>query len=179
MRERRDAARKLLAQDIDPGEKKKEQKRERIARAGNTFEATAREFLAKRTKWAKSHKDRVERMLERDIFPKVGRRPIVELQATEVLAAMRPIEERAPDTANRALGIIGQIFRYGVAAHRCLSDPTVNLRGALERPEAGHFATTLDPEKLGSILRAFDGYYGTTTVRCALRLAPLVFCEAR
>ena len=174
-RERRDEARKLLAQGFDPGEHKKAKKLASVQRAGNTFESVSLDFLSRRTKWAPGHKIRIERMLKRDIFPKIGRRPIAELTAPEVLGALRKIEERAPETANRCLGIVGQIFRYGVSTHKCLADPTTNLRGALTRPEAGHFAAALDPKQVGQILRAFDGYEGTPAVKCALRLAPLVF----
>lgn len=174
-RERRDEARKLLAKGIDPGVHKRATKLASVQRAGNTFESVALDFLARRTKWAPSHKTRIDRMLRRDVFTKIGRRPIAELSAPEVLDALRKIEERAPETANRALGILGQIFRYGVSSHKCATDPTVNLRGALTRPEGGHFAAVLDPKQLGQILRAFDGYDGTPVVSGALRLAPLFF----
>lgn len=169
-RERRDAARKLLADGVDPGQHRKEN-------AANNFEAVARDWFGKfGSGWAPGHQQRAMRLFERDIFPILGGRPVAEVKATEVLAVVRRIELRgAVDTAHRALGSCSQVFRYGVATGRCESDPSRDLRGALPPKQGSHFAATTDPAALAGILRAIDGYEGTLTVRCALRLAPLVF----
>ena len=69
---------------------------------------------------------------ERDIFPIIGGRPMSEVTAPELLTALRRIEARgALDTAHRARGICGQVFRYAVATGRCERDPSSDLRGAL------------------------------------------------
>jgi integrase len=92
------------------------------------------------------------------------------------LGVIRRIEGRgALDTAHRARGRCGQVLRYAVATGRCDRDPSVDLRGALPAAKGGHFAATTEPAKLAGILRAMDGYQGDVAVRCALRLAPLVF----
>jgi integrase len=176
-RDRRDAARKLLADGIDPSENRKAQKSARADRAANSFEVVAREWFAKYSAtWAASHGDRIIRRFERDIFPWVGGRPIADITAPELLAVVRRIEGRgALETAHRALGNCGQVFRYGVATGRAERDPSGDLRGALPPVKGEHFAATTEPKRVGEILRAMDGYEGTLTVRCALRLAPLVF----
>jgi len=176
-RERRDAARKLVADGIDPSENRKAQKSARADRAANSFEVVAREWFAKYSAiWAKEHGNRIIRRFERDIFPWIGGRPIAEITAPELLAVVRRIESRgALETAHRALGNCGQVFRYAVATGRAARDPTGDLRGALPPVKGEHFAATTDPKRVGEILRALDGYQGTLTVRCALRLAPLVF----
>jgi hypothetical protein len=93
-----------------------------------------------------------------------------------LLGVLRRIENRgALDTAHRALNNCGQVFRYGVATARCTRDPSGDLRGALPPVMGGHFAASTDPKRVGEILRAMDGYEGMLTVRCALRLAPLLF----
>ena len=113
---------------------------------------------------------------ERDIFPWVGTRPIADLTAPELLTTVRRIEKRgALETAHRALGNCGQVFRYAIATGRAKRDPSVDLRGALPPVKAEHFAAITDPKRVGALLRAIDGYEGSLTVRCALRLAPLVF----
>ena len=176
-RERRDAARKLLADGTDPSENRKAQKSARADRAANSFEVVAREWYAKYSAtWAKDHGNRILRRFERDIFPWIGGRPIAEVTAPELLTVVRRIEDRgARETAHRALGNCGQVFRYAVATGRAERDPSGDLRGALPPVKGEHFAATTDPKRVGEILRALDGYQGTLTVRCALRLAPLVF----
>ncbi|MBX9346034.1 integrase arm-type DNA-binding domain-containing protein [Chromobacterium vaccinii] len=178
-RERRDEARKLLANGIDPGEYKKAVKAARIELVTNNFEAVAREWFVKhQPTWAKSHADKVIRRLERDIFPWIGKRPTAEITAMEVLNCLRRIEDRkAIDTAHRALQNCGQVFRYAVHTGRAQSDPTRDLRGALPPAKPGHFAAITDPEEIGPLLRAMDAVNGTFVVKCALRLAPYLFCR--
>jgi integrase len=117
-------------------------------------------------------------MLERDVFPMIGGRPIAEVTTTELLAVARRIEERkAIESAHRALGTCGQVLRYAVTTQRATRDLTVDLRGALPQAQTTHFAATTEPEQLGAILRSMDGYKGSPVVVAALQLAPLVFCR--
>jgi integrase len=176
-RERRDAARKLLANDIDPGAHRKAQKAARQESASNSFEVVAREWYLKHaTTWVASHGDRIIRRLERDIFPWIGRRPIADVTAPELLDVVRRIEGRgALETAHRALSNCGQVLRYAVATGRAVRDPSGDLRGALPPPKGEHFSAVTEPDLAANLLRTLDGYQGTLTVSCALRLAPLVF----
>lgn len=176
-RERRDEARKLLANGVNPSENRKIQKSARVDRLANSFETVAREWFAKYSSaWAKNHSDRTIRRFERDIFPWIGDRPIAEINAPELLTVIRRIEDRgALETAHRALSNCGQVFRYAVATGRAERDPSGDLRGALPPVKGTHFAATTEPKRVGKILRALDSYEGTLTVQCALRLAPLVF----
>ena len=176
-RDRRDEARKLLANGVDPSENRKAIKSTRMDRAANSFEVVGREWFAKYSPtWASNHGDRIIRRFERDIFPWIGGRPIAEITAPELLSVIRRIESRgALETAHRALSNCGQVFRYAVATGRAERDPSGDLRGALPPVKGTHFAATTDPKRVAEILRAMDGYEGTLTVRCALRLAPLVF----
>jgi integrase len=172
-RERRDAARKLLADGIDPGDKRKA---ERDAGA-ETFEAIAREWFAKHAPgWAPGHAGKIIRRLERDVFPWIGSKPIANLTAPDLLAVLRRIESRgAVETAHRAHQNCGQVFRYAIATGRATTDPAPSLRGALTPWKGGHFASITEPDKVGELLRAIDGYSGGFPVACALKLAPLVF----
>ena len=176
-RERRDAARKLLANEIDPSQNRKALRSARADLAANSFELVAREWFAKYSaNWAANHSDRIIGRFERDIFPWIGRRPMTELTAPELLAVMRRIESRgALETAHRALGNCSQVFRYAVATGRAVRDPCGDLRGALPPVKGEHFAATTEPKRVAEILRSMDAYQGTLTVRCALNLAPMVF----
>src|SRR5690606_7550860 len=114
--------------------------------------------------------------LEVDIFPWLGKRPIAEIKAPELLAVLRRIEGRgALETTHRAMANCGQVFRYGVATGRVERDPTGDLRGALPVPKEKHHASITDPKRIGELLRAIDAYEGTLVTKSALRLAPLVF----
>src|SRR5580704_13049593 len=85
--------------------------------------------------------DGIHRLLERDRFPGIGSRQISDLSAPELVMVARRIEDRgALDTAHRALGTCGQIFRYAVATQRCVRDPSGDLRGALPPVRGKHFA---------------------------------------
>lgn len=176
-RERRDQARKLLAQDIDPGENRKVQKAAKEERSANSLEVVAREWFAKNSPhWAKSHADKIIARLENDVFPWLGERPIAEIKAPDLLVCLRRIEERgAVDTAHRALQNCGQVFRYAIATGRAEHDISADLKGALPPAKSGNFAAITDPAKVGALLRAMDAVNAGFIVKCALRLAPLVF----
>jgi integrase len=176
-RDQRDEARRLLAQGIDPSDHRKALKSARVERAANSFEVVAREWFAKyATNWVASHADRIIRRFERDIFPWIGGRAIADLTAPELLAVVRRIEGRgAVETAHRALADCGQVFRYAIATARAERDISGDLRRALSPVKGEHFAAITDPKRLAELLRAIHAYQGTVTVKCALRLAPLVF----
>jgi integrase len=176
-RERRDEARKLLANGIDPSENRKAQKSARADRAANSFEAVAREWFAKYSpNWAASHASKIIQRLEKDIFPWLGGKPIAEITAPDLLTVLRRIENRgALDTSHRAHQNCGQIFRYGIATGRCDRDPAADLRGALAPAKHEHFASITEPAAVGELLRAIDGFRGTLVVQNALKLAPLFF----
>jgi integrase len=170
-------ARKLLAMGSDPSIVKKAQKASKSEQAANSFEVIAREWFGKhRPNWAVSHADKIIRRLENDIFPWLGAKPIIDITAPEILAALRRIESRgALDTAHRALQNCGQVFRYAVATGRALRDPCGDLRGALPPARQGHFAALTDPEHVAELLRAIDDVHAGLVVKSALRLAPLLF----
>ncbi|MDA9271972.1 integrase arm-type DNA-binding domain-containing protein [bacterium] len=176
-REKRDEARKLLASGIDPGEHRKAMKTATIDRAANSFELVAREWFAKHSpNWVSSHADKIIRRLERDIFPWLGAKPIAEITAPDLLAILMRIETRgAIETAHRAMGNCGQVFRYAIATGRAERDPSQDLKGALPPVKSKHFTAKTTPQSFAQLLRVIDGYEGTLIVRCALRLAPLVF----
>ena len=176
-RERRDDARKLLANEVDPGENRKQQKAAKADRAANSFEVVAREWIAKNTPtWAATHTSKIVRRLEMYVFPWLGGRPIAEITPPELLSMARRIESKgALETAHRALQNCGQVFRYAVATGRAERDPTGDLRGALQPAKAKHMAAVTEPRKVAELLRMFDTYRGSLAVRCALQLAPLVF----
>jgi integrase len=170
-------ARQLLDAGVDPSENRRAAKAAQIEGAANSFAVVTREWIDRQMKsWVKGHGERILTRFERDIFPWIGARPIADLTAPELLTTVRRIEKRgALETAHRALGNCGQVFRYAIATGRAKRDPTVDLRGALPPVRPTHFAAITEPKRVGALMRAIEGYEGSLTVRCALRLAPLVF----
>jgi integrase len=176
-RDRRDQARKLLAEVIDPGAQRKAEKAARAGLAANTFEAIAREWIDNRKAgWSESHLKKTTTRLSSNVFPWIGGKPIAEIAAPEILAVLRRIEGRGTiDTAHRVGQACGQVFRYAVATGRAQRDPTGDLRGALPAVKQEHFAAITEPAQVGELLRAIEGFKGTFIVQCALKLAPMLF----
>ena len=172
-RERRDAARRLLADGVDPGAKKRAEE----AATADTFEAISREWFEKFSRnWAPGHSEKIIRRLELYLFPWIGSRPIAKIEAAEILSCLRRMESDGHlETAHRALQNCSRIFRYAVATGRATRDPAADLRGAVPPAAEKHLASYTDPKKIGELLRAIDSYDGSPVVKCALRLAPLVF----
>ena len=170
-------ARKLLANDVDPSEYRKVQKATTIERAASSFEAVAREWIAKfAPNWSPAHGEKITTRFERDVFPWMGGRPISEVTAPLLLTVVRRIESRgATETAHRALQSCGQVMRYAVATGRAERDPSADLRGSLPPVNERHHASITEPKKIGELLRAIEGYTGSLATRCALILAPLTF----
>ncbi|MDD2465469.1 MAG: integrase arm-type DNA-binding domain-containing protein [Desulfobulbus sp.] len=175
-RKRRTDARALLDKGIDPGAVKKAQKAADTQET-ETFEVIAREWHDKFSPtWAVGHSDKIIRRLELYIFPWLGSKPIRSITAPELLACLRRLEEKGTlDTAHRAKQNCGQVFRYAIATGRAERDPTPDLRGALPAIQKQHYAAITDPEEVGALLRAIDGYKGGFVTLCALKLAPLFF----
>ena len=177
-RERRDEARRLLASGVDPSAHRKAEKRAAILRDANSFEAVGREWYGKQAAvWTARHANDVLRRLESNLFPDLGDRPIAEITAPELLAAVRKVESRgAYDLAHRMLGVAGQVFRYAVATHRCERDPSGDLRGALT-PHKVRNQAAIRPEELPALLKAIDRYpeIGDRQTALGLRLLCLTF----
>jgi integrase len=176
-REKRDAARKLLASGIDPSQQRKAAKAAGEERSSNSFEVVAREWHAKQSSsWVPLHASRIMLRLENDIFPWLGSRTIADITAKEFLSTVNRIVDRgAVESAHRVLQNCGQVLRYAIATGRAERNPVADLRGALPPVKPKNLAAITDPAAIGGLLRAIDAYQGTFITKCALRLAPLVF----
>src|SRR5690554_5150834 len=145
-RQSRDSARTLLSQGVDPGEHRKATKEARQVSVANSFEVIAREWLSKRGKKSKTGDARLYRLLEKDLFPYIGNRPVADITPPELLRVLRKIEDRgAIETAHRAKQCASQVFRYAVATGRVERDPGADLRGALITPTKRHFSSITNP----------------------------------
>jgi integrase len=178
-RGQRDGAKKMLANNVDPGANKKAQKAAKSSNLANSFEVVAREWHGlKKDEWSDSHASKLLQRFEKNIFPWLGTRPVDEIEPPEVLEVLRRMESRgALETAKKMKYACGQVFRYAVASGRASRDQTADLKDALKTPLTKNMAALTAPKEVAQLLRASDDYCGTFVVKCALRLAPLFFCR--
>lgn len=176
-RRARDAAKQQKATGVDPVQARKVEKLKAMNPEGDSFQMVALEWHTKQIPvWSAGHATRALRQFERDLFPWLGERRMVDISPMELLAALRKIEERgAIETADRGLMLARQVWRYGVATGRVGRDITGDLKGALSPYRGRHFAAITDPVQFGTLLRAIQAYRGGPIVRTALQLAPLLF----
>ena len=180
-RERAAEARALLGSGVDPSAERKAVAACQAEAASRSFEAIAREWIdtVHELKVCEAQSTRTIGRLERDVFPWIGATPIDALKAPEILKAMRRVEARgAIETAHRELQVIGQVFRYAVATGRADRDTSADLKGALRPFTTTHMPAITDPQRVGELMRAIDGYQGTFPVQCALKLVALTFVRS-
>ncbi len=177
-RDKCDQLRKKVANDIDPVEAKRVTKQVKKFAQENSFEAVARAWYAS---WATSrsprHADYVIRRLEADVFPAIGKRPISEIKAPELVAMMKAIEKRgALDIAKRAFQTTGQVFRYAIAHALAERNPTADIKPSdvLASRRKENYAR-VDAKELPNLLRKIEGYQGTPVTRLAIKLLALTF----
>jgi integrase len=173
----RDLARTQLKNGANPTQVAKERRALITERAENTFASVALEFLDKRHREGMGEQSvhRARRLIEKDLAP-IARKPISEVTAPVLLAALRKMEQRGVvESAHRARGLAGQIFRYAIATGRADRNPAADLIGALEKPQTKHLASIIRPSGIGELLHAIYGYRGSATTITALKLAPMVF----
>jgi integrase len=188
-RERRDDARKLIADGTDPSAKRKADK----VATGETFELVTREWLASLTRPPETLKNakrrrrrngpldpktiaRMTKRFETFTFPALGSRPIRRITAPELLTVLRRIEARGThETAHRVRAACSRVFRYAIATGRAERDVAADLIGALVPVESSNFAAITDPAEVAGLLRAIDGYQGELVTQFALKISPLVF----
>lgn len=178
-RKLRDEAAKLVDEGKDPRIEKQIAKAHAKLSSESTFEAIALEWFEKAmADKSHSHRERTLNRLQTDIFPWLGKRDIATIEAPELLACLRRIEERgAIETAHRVRWSCGKVFAYAMATGRAKANPADVLAQSdvLQKPITKPFPTISDPAEVGHLLRAIDSLNATLVVKCACQLAPLVF----
>lgn len=177
-RRARDAAKIVKAEGRNPVEVRKVEKLKAARPGGDTFKAVALEWYAKQApQWSASHAERTLRQLERDLFPWIGARPIAEIHAMELLAALQKVEDRgAIETADRVRLVAGMVWDYWLpTANVQQRNITEGLKARLTPYRGKTFAAIVEPARFGELLRALMAYKGGAIVRTALQLAPLLY----
>jgi integrase len=176
-RDRRKDARELLADGIDPGQAKVDDKQAKMAAAANTFEVIAWAWLEKTaaTRAATTH-DKITSWLKKDVFPFIGNMPVANIRALDVLTTVQKMEARgAIDSAHSVKRLCGQVLRFAVASGLAERDVTTDLKGALSVANQTHHAAITEPKQAGELMRSIFAYSGHPYAIAALKLSPLVF----
>lgn len=168
------AARELLANGIDPAEKKKERRAE--ADESTLFQSLALEWLDSRKAVIKEPTYlRDLSVFEKDLFPYIGKMPIDQIKGKDVLTCAKKIEERgAQEMAKRSIPLAGRIFRFAIRKGIIENDPTPHLQEALKPRKVKNMAR-LDISEFPAFLHRMDRYHGNILVKTALQLMTLTF----
>jgi len=180
-RQRRDDAKKLLDNGVDPSINRKAAKAARNEAIGNSFEMVAREWHGhKKDEWSIDHAATIMTRLEKDIFPWIGGMPLTDVTAKNIKEVVDRVKSRGTiEAARRLLTIINQVFTYAISTDRANFNIAQGLKGYLppSSKTKKHMAAVTDPKELGPLLRAIDTYQGSFVAQCALKLLPLLFCR--
>ena len=173
-REKSQEYRILLAEGKDPVSVKKQNK---LSESVNTFEKLTADWFDKMmSQRAESHKSKVWRYFEKDVFPSIGKKDINSVTSIDIISLLRRIEDRgALETAHRVLNRCSQVFQFGMILQVCKNNPCVNLSKILKPVKENHFSAPTSPSEVSAILKAIELYKGSFVVKSALRMAPYVF----
>ena len=177
-RRARDSARLQKSSGINPVQARKLEKLKANLSSDSTFKSQAADWLKLNEQhWSESHTTRTRRNLEKDLFPYIGARPMLEITAMEVLQAILKVEERGSlEAANRVLGTASQVFKHWLPiAPPQYRNITEGLKARLSPRVKGHFPAIINPDRFGELIRAMRSYKGGPTVKTALQLAPILY----
>ncbi|WP_241481051.1 tyrosine-type recombinase/integrase [Ruegeria sp. ANG-S4] len=174
-RSKRDDARSMLADNQDPSAVAKRMKAEQEAEHRNTFARLASDLLEKKHKEGRAQATLAKTSwLHGMLCAEIGSMPIAQITARDVLVPLKKAEAKGNyETALRMRSAAGAVFRFAISQGLIDNDPTFGLKDALVRPKPNHRAAILDPEGVGALLNAIDGFEGQPTTRIALQLLSL------
>ncbi|EOF5050093.1 tyrosine-type recombinase/integrase, partial [Salmonella enterica] len=176
-RKRRDAAKKLVSDGIDPSQKKKDDK---IQESGSlTFEAVARDWHASCSKkWSVSHSERVFKSLVDNLFPALGQRKISELKTRDLLAPIKVVEASGRyEVASRLQQRTTAIMRFAVQNGLLDYNPAQDMAGAVAVAKRVH-RPALNFERIPELLDRIECFNGRKLTKLAVELTLLVFIRS-
>ena len=176
-RARRDEAKQLLADGIDPSMDKKRKASDAMVALGNTFTAIAEEFIAKKVQEGLSDATLTKLRWYRSLLEKaIGGLPVSDIEPAMVLAALRQIERKGNyESSKRTRAFADRVFRYAIVTSRAKTNPAVGLGDALISGKVKHHAALIDPAAVGGLMRAIEAYDGSLQIKLALQILPHVF----
>jgi integrase len=174
----RDAAKSQKADGANPVQARKAEKLKAGNPTGDTFKAMALEWFAlQKPNWSSSHASRTTRNLEKDLFPMIGAKLMIDIHPMELLVAIQKVEARGSlESANRVLDTASQVFKHWLPmAPPQYRNITEGLKDRLTPRVKGHFPAITEPHRFGELMRSIRAYKGGPLVRAALQLAPMLY----
>ncbi|ELK8904742.1 tyrosine-type recombinase/integrase [Escherichia coli] len=170
-REKRDTARKQVANGIDPVEERKAQKLAQKLSTENSFESVSREWhAAKADRWTIAYREEIIKTFEQDVFPFIGKRPISEIKPLELLEVLKRIEKRgALEKTRKVRQRCGEVFRYAIITGRAEYNPAPDLAIALAIHKQKHHPF-LSAEELPHFVRDLESYTGSIITKNATKI---------
>jgi len=176
-RQRRETAKRLIADGVDPAQQREINKQTAAVAAENTFEVVAREWFATRESgWSPGYVKKTMQQLERDLFPDLGKLPIASITAPYLLSVVKKVEARGTsEMPRRALDFCGMIYRYARATGRAAADISAGLSDMLkDRPPVNHYPH-VEEAQLPELLARVGAYAGRPETKLAIKLLMLTF----
>ncbi|MDX8000216.1 DUF4102 domain-containing protein [Xenorhabdus sp. Reich] len=170
-RAKRDEARKLVANGINPSEARKAEKISAANLIENTFENIAHEWYEKRVdRWSSSYAEEMMETFEKDVFPYIGSRPIAEIKPMELMAILSRINDRgATEKLRKVRQRCGEVWKYAIITGRAEYNPAPDLASAFVTPKKTHYAFLMTDE-LTEFFKALNSYTGSFMVKMGMRL---------
>ncbi|AFH95282.1 tyrosine-type recombinase/integrase [Providencia stuartii] len=170
-RRKRDDAKRLLADGIDPNQQRKEQKQASKIDSVNTFKNIALEWYeGRKDRWSVGYRDDMMDAFEKDVFPYIGNRPIAEIKPMELLEVLSIMEKRgATEKLKKVRQRCGEVWKYAIITGRAEYNPAPDLASAFVPHKREHYAH-LSVSELPDFLSSIDKYMGSQIVRVALRV---------
>ncbi|HCX5584122.1 TPA: integrase arm-type DNA-binding domain-containing protein [Escherichia coli] len=179
-RQRRDEARRLLAQGIDPNAKKQAEVKELKAKRDNTrtFRTVAKAWFATKTKWSDDYGDAVWKRLETYAFPVIGDKDVAELDTGDLLVPVKKVEALGYlEVAMRIQQYITAILRHAVQQKLIRHNPAYDMEGAVQKPQTEH-RPALELEEIPQLLNKIAEYKGRRLTILAIQLNLMIFIRS-
>ncbi|MFR6722048.1 tyrosine-type recombinase/integrase [Klebsiella pneumoniae] len=179
-RQRRDEARRLLAQGIDPNAKKQAEAKELKAKRDNTrsFRTVAKAWFATKTKWSDDYGDAVWKRLETYVFPVIGDKDVAELDTGDLLVPVKKVEALGYlEVAMRIQQYITAILRHAVQQKLIRHNPAYDMEGAVQKPQTEH-RPALELEEIPQLLNKIAEYKGRRLTILAIQLNLMIFIRS-
>lgn len=168
-RRKRDQAKALLANNIDPQEHRDEQVLKEATARSNTLAYVATQWLnVKQTQVSAEHATDSWRSLELYVFPALGKVPIDKITAVKAIEALKPVAAKGSlETVKRLCQRLNEVMTFAVNSGLISANPLAGIRYAFQRPAKQH-QPTIKPDQLPRLMKALSLASIKITTRCLI-----------
>jgi len=176
-RELKEENKKLIGNSINPIDLKKEKKElqaQEATKKQNNFKSIALERLEKiKDDISPSHYKRSFNLLKNDVYPFIGKKPLDEVEASDIILILQKMMERDVRTsAKQAYHAINKTFKYAVSNGKAKRNPAGDIEATeiIGKSKEKHYPTITDNQGIKRLLTTIKAYQGETSTKYALLL---------